>query len=636
MKFDGYLNYKLSDQHLQLLEWLNTAENSTPETNWRKEALEDYKFYSGDQDDPEVLKILAEQNRPNPVFNEIKPKIDMLIGLAAQTKWDIEILPVERADEALAELGLGVLKHFRDKEKFVDKEVEVFEHSIKSGKSYLYFYIDKQNPYELKVKAKRLPGHQCFVDPQSIDYYLEDARYFFIEKWLTEDEIKRMWPDADVSAIPDNSTIDNFIFFNEDNDKYRVMECWYRKYEERIWYVDPLTEKVENSTRKDFLIYSKQLQEGIEIEGEVIQFQPPEGTASWVDVVYYAIFTSYVMLEGGESPFKINTFPVALCGAYKNDDENRWFSVANQMKDPQRATNTLKRQLLHLLQVLPKGILMHEVGAILDIDDYEENSAKPNYHMQLSKGGLERVKFQQQPPISPVYQTLDQVFGQAMRDASGIQNEMMGVQTSSREAGISVKMRRETGLAVLFILFNNYRKFRHHAAMLYFKLLQQFVTTPTVVRIHGKDKAQKLIEINTQLNPDSEGFNDFSSTEYDLVLDDVAFVATMKEMIAQVLMEYSHNNPGSVPAELILEYSGVPFTAQQQIKEYREMQMQAAQEQSEREQKLAEYELGLKRYELELKKQEIEIKRAEALIKGATVRDKSANKTVSAKKEGKK
>ena len=42
--------------------------------------MEDYRFYAGDQDTDEVKAALSSLNRPASVFNEVKPKIDMLIG----------------------------------------------------------------------------------------------------------------------------------------------------------------------------------------------------------------------------------------------------------------------------------------------------------------------------------------------------------------------------------------------------------------------------------------------------------------------------------------------------------------------------------------------------------------------------
>jgi len=622
------MQYKRTDlKHTKLLDWLAEAETSIPETQWRREAIEDYRFYAGRQDSPDVLAVLEEQQRVASTFNEIKPKVDMLIGMAAQSKWDIEVLPRGSEDEALAELGGGLLKFYRDKVKFVDIETEVFTHTVKSGRSFLYFYIDKQNPFKPAVKAKRFPGEHVFIDPDSIEYDLSDAKYVIVEQWLTDEEIERYWPGIDREALKGGQYYnDKLTFFNEAAGKYRVLECWWKKYEKKLWFIDPLTEKETSMARKDFTAYTKRLAEGVPIQGQLVKFTDEiPAYEAWVEEIWYTIFSGYFVAEEGKSPYSINEFPIVLCGAYKDDDENRWFSVISQMKDPQRAKNTLNRQLLHLLQTLPKGMLVHEAGAILNIEEYEERSADPTFHLQLSQGGLSRIMFQQQPQISPLYGQLDQVYGQAMKDASGIQNEMMGVQTTSREPGVTVRARQETAIAVLFILFNNYRKFRHKAAGIYFKLLQQYVREPEIIRIKA-DSGRKLVEINTQLNPQSEGFNDISALEYDLILEDEVYTASMRQAIAMMLVDFSHNNPGSVPTDLILEYSGVPFTVKQQIKAFSEAQQAAAQEQASREQDRLDAEVAIKREEVEIKRVEAGIKAADVQVKREISRSKPKGK----------
>ena len=52
------------DRLVKLTKWLGDSETSTPEKTWREVAMEDYRFYSGDQDSAEVKEKLEEENRP--------------------------------------------------------------------------------------------------------------------------------------------------------------------------------------------------------------------------------------------------------------------------------------------------------------------------------------------------------------------------------------------------------------------------------------------------------------------------------------------------------------------------------------------------------------------------------------------
>lgn len=230
-----------------------------------------------------------------------------------------------------------------------------------------------------------------------------------------------------------------------------------------------------------------------------------------------------------------------------------------------------------MLQTLPKGILMHETGAIIDIEEYQENSANPGYHMEVSRGMIDKVKFEKQPQISPLYQQLDEGMRMSMKASSGIQEDLMGEYTASREPGITVQTRQQAGMAVLHMLYENFRESRIIGNKILMRLMQQFVTQPEIIRIQGQQGAQ-LVQINSQLNPGVAGFNDITIGEYDLEMDETTSSPSARMAISQLLAEFSHNNPGAIPPDLILEYANVPFTVKQQVRQFWEMQRKVEQE----------------------------------------------------------
>ena len=479
---------KLVDQ--KVVDWLRETETSSTETNWRVAAKEDYQFYAGKQDSAEVLAELTEQRRPATVYNEIKPKVDMLCGIVGQSKWDVDVLPIGAEDEPLAELMTGTMQHFRRKLNIQRLESDCFMHSVQAGRSFQYFWLNSENPFRPEIRTKRLSGFDVFVDPDSVEQDLSDARFVFIQKWLTEDEVTRYWPNYPAASIMSGtgSRTDGLSFFDEAGRKFRFIECWYKTYVKKVWFQDPVSGKEMALSRKEFVAYSKQLRggAGLVAVGDDAGIPMPQGYETWVEEIHYVIFSDTVELEGGISPYtNMKRFPIVQYGAYQAVDDNTWFGVVSQMKDPQRSVNTMRRQLLHLLQTLPKGILVHESGAIVNIEEYEEHGSEPGFHLEISPGRMDRYKFETQPQISPIYAQFDAICQQGMKDTSGIQNELMGVQTTSREPGVSVRARQETGIAVLFIIFDNFRHARLIGAKILLALIQQYVTEPMLVRING-------------------------------------------------------------------------------------------------------------------------------------------------------
>ena len=557
------------DQELmnQLSSWLREAEAAKSEVNYRTESSEDMAFYAGDQDTQEVKNELIDKQRPATTYNIILPKINMLTGLAAQSHRSPYVFPVTSEDEAITELMNGVLKHYRRRLGLQDMEVAAFDKAIKGGRCFLHIWVSKENPFKPTIKAKLIDGDQCWIDPSSTEYDLSDARFFFADEWFDKGTIKQRWGLKDDDFSQMSQTSSNIpAFFDSVRNLYRISQCWFYKYETMCWYKN-VKGNIEKCSPDEFKKMTEEYQQ--------MGMPAPEMRRSMTKVLYYAIFSGSKILETKRAPYKHNTIPYILFGAYKNDVENRWFSAITMMKDPQRGLNTIRRQLVHLLQTLPKGILVHEVGAVLNIDEYETRSSDPSFHLEVAKDGISKYKFEQQPQISPIYQSLDGMFNQSTKDVSGIQDSLMGEQTSSREAGVVVRLRQESGVAVLYVLFRGFRKSRIASCKMMLSLIQQYVTEQEIVRIDGAE-GTKLLAINSQMNPEVAGFNDVGALEYDIDIDEVADNATMRAAILDILMSFSQNNPGTIPPDLILEYSDLPLSAKQRVREYMDQQQELA------------------------------------------------------------
>lgn len=586
-------SFELTDEDVALLNkvtnWLKQTEGADSETVWASEAEEDYNFYGGDQDSGEVLLALAEAKRPALTYNQIKPKVDVVVGLAGQNRQLPSAFPTEKNDEALVELVNGTIKFFRRETGLADGEMTCFEHTTKSGRSLLHFYISDENPYAPEIKTRFVHGRNFKLDPRSINYDMSDARFYFMDFWYDKEEIKVRYPDFDPEKVTQLQASDGSspMFYNAVEDTYRVTECWYKETAELYWITNPISGKVEKLMKKEYLAFRDAVRAGIPMEDGSFVVDPEfTGIKRYGTVYKYIIFSNYYIFEAGVSKHRWEGFPSVLFGAFKHDKENRWFGLINMMKNPQVGINTMRRQMQHLLQTSPKGIMMHEIGAVIDIEAYEKHSAEPNYHLELAAGALEKVRFTEQPTISPVYGQLLDVDQQLMKDVSGVQNDTLGIQTYSREPGITTQLRQGQNIAILYILLDNFKKSRLQTTKLLFSMIQQYVTTEKIIRIEGEN-GQQLMQINSQHNPDAPDFNDVSIGKYDFFVEEGIETVNSRNSIAQMLIEMNHNAPGSIPSDLIIEYSGAPFSVVQKIKQYNAMQAEsqqmAAKEQQDRE-----------------------------------------------------
>lgn len=616
--------YKTVDQqkalHTQLLKWLSDCETSTAETIWNEEAQEDYKFYAGRQDTNEVIAALTAQRRPTTTYNEIAPKINMLAGMGDQLEGAVTLMPRTLADAPLTELMTGAVDFFREKMRQSRKETSCFEHAIKSGKSWLHFYVDTDDS-ENPIKSQRVPGRDIHSDPDSIEFDKSDMRFLFRDKWFTAEDIEAAFPEykfprdasnnINVSGFNQIRTNTTYTptFFNEANDKYRVIEAWFRVYETKYTFVNPLTGKPESLFEEEFKEFASAVRKGITLpNGELLQKDSVPAEKKLTRSIYTAIITWDKIVEVTRSTYKHGMIPYVYLEAYHDEDYNTAMSVIKNMKDPQRGLNTTRRQLVFLLQQINKGILLHETGTILNIEDYEENSAKPGFHMELAKGGLEKVKFLGQPQISHIYGELDHLFQQSMKDSSGIQDALLGIQTSTREPGITARMRNDSSVAVLYTLFSNLKEFKYLCMKILVANIQQFVTETQMIRIRGKEGYQ-LMEINSQLNRESDGWNDITAAQFDLIIDEDIVTKSTRLAVAEILKDFAQNNPGSIPTDLLLEYANLPYTAQTRVRQQEESRQQSTALQQQ-----MESNIETKKLELEERKVVVLEKEADATI----------------------
>lgn len=567
--------------------WVNEVERSTSEGIWRKKAAESYRFYGGKQDTDAVLAKLASEQRPNSVFNEIKPKVDTLIGLAAQLKLNPALLPVDDTDEALSEVLGSAFKYFRREIKAEDVELECFEHTSKAGRSLQGYFVDTSNPFEPQVKTKRVESGRYGIDPDSRDYpNMDDARFLYVDDWLDPDTIKAFYPQFDSAFTRDVENLDpsqqvSQIYFNENTNKSRVVEIWYRVFEQTAWFVNPLTGQPDHIPEEDWPAYVEALTvTGIPgPDGELIKLpEPPEMLVRPRKVIRYAIFAGDQMLERGRNPYtgyNEEHFPYSLYTAYRDDEEDYWFGPIEMMKDPQRGFNTIMRQLVHLLNTSPKGMLVHEEDAVININEYKNKGSSANFDLKVKKGAIsnKRLLFTDQPTIPSIYQDLLTRYGELMKNLSGIQDVFLGISAGSREPGITSQLRQQSGLAVLFIMFDNFRRSRIHAGKQLLSLIQQYMTATKMIRI---DPVSAPVVLNA-VGEDNQIINDVSVGKFDLIVEEALEGSSMKLANAKILTEFAQNNPGSIPPDILLDQTNVSLSAKQRVREFTAANQEAQQ-----------------------------------------------------------
>ena len=128
---------------------------------------------------------------------------------------------------------------------------------------------------------------------------------------------------------------------------------------------------------------------------------------------------------------------------------------------------------------------------------------------------LFRSQFTDQPSIPAIYQDLLTRYSELMKNLSGVQDVFLGIAAGSREPGITSQLRQQSGIAVLFILFDNFRRARIHAGKQLVSLIQQFVTGTKLLRI---DPLAAPVVLNG-VGEGGEIINDITIGRFDLLVE---------------------------------------------------------------------------------------------------------------------
>jgi hypothetical protein len=212
-----------------------------------------------------------------------------------------------------------------------------------------------------------------------------------------------------------------------------------------------------------------------------------------------------------------------------------------------------------------KGGIAVERGGFFDNDAAGESSwAHQDQVTYLKSGALSGAnpKFIAKP-VSQFPQgsfELMQYANQSLRDVSGVNVEILGMQQSAGQAAALDLQRKQSALTILQPLFDSLRRYRKEQGRLMLYLIEHYLSDGRLIKIEGPEEAQFVPLIK-------EGaFN--GSTQYDVIVDESPTSANQKEatwaMLQQILPVIGKMLPPATWLAL-LKYSPLPTSAQKDI-----------------------------------------------------------------------
>lgn len=422
--------------------------------SWADATQEDRPLIERDRDyvdhrqwTSEEAKTLKQRGQAAVVMNRIKPKVDFLRGLEAQSRTDPKAFPRTPQHEDDAEAITDALRYVADNTDFDHVASECYDEFIVEGTEAAIVEVNKNPRGEYEINVRQIHWDRFYYDPHSRERDFSDAGFMGITTWLSVDEAKRMFPGVkdDIDSLSKSVAVET----HEDRPKWRdkrgkrirVNEHYFKK--GGIWHVIYFT------------------------EGVVLE---KERQSPFVD-------------EFGEP-----ALPVVAQSAYV-DRENGRYGAIRGLINPQDEINHRRSKALHMSSSVR---VLADKGVV-------DSTTKAMNQLKSGSAWIERLTDGQIDILDNNDFTNGQLAllqeAKSEIDAQGV-NSALGGDAPGSSSGRALEARQAGGSVELSPLLDGHRAFKRRIYRLIWERIKQFWDEEKWVRVTDDENNLKFVGLN--------------------------------------------------------------------------------------------------------------------------------------------
>lgn len=526
-------------------------------------AERNYNWYAGRQWTEEEIQAHYQQGREPYVFNDIKQKIDHLIGTESKTSLDVILEPREKGDDRKTQLLNRILKWVNQVNDFNAIRSEVYQDGVIRGSAPVVIKWTVNDLGYSYPTVETVPGNELYWDEHAKKIDMSDCRWIARVMEMTKLDAVEAYPDY-IDCIDDalsnisstdiynvksyrQSRFQNgrYWYLNEGRDIIRVIEHYenIKLYEYLV--IDELEDKIEKFyTNKDAKNYLAGLIQTYSDDG--IPITQVDGSNS---VYINRIKINRVMqtlIIGDQVAYRIltnlNKPPYEIY--FSNFNKGDYWSTVDDFISPQRLLNrslsqydyalgtSMKNMVTVMDNLLKKGFTFNDVvnemsktGPIVPVIDHRAINIVPN--QQIQPALFETMQF------SRVF-TADLAGG---RNAIG-QNQY------ANESGKAVEARASQAGVSRLPLFDKLKMWTKQVTYQLLWWIVNYMTPAQIYRIIGIDDVD-IIDLDDSL------IDSLKELQYDIILDETSKSESVREMEFDKLYRLFQMTPGLRPETML-------------------------------------------------------------------------------------
>lgn len=539
----------------RMISWWNNDRDKAQD--WRDEAKEDFDFPAGRQYSQDDLAALKKKNRPAVVFNRVGSVIDAVTGYEIGNRREVRYIPREQGDVQANEVLTAAGGWFNDEAKGDYVRSAVFMDTIICGMGWSETRIDFTESPDGMPKEDHIDPFEMAWDRDARQRNLSDATRVWRARRVPLADANEMFPGytreqlnatwSNISSEMDLKREDSTLSTSDTQEYVTIVQVQYIARETYYLAQDPMTGEQSEFTAKEFDEANKRLKQLADFEMEGVKFRKK---------IIKQAFLGGVVLKHGDGPCPDQFSIQCVTGKYDRN-KGTWYGLVRAMKDPQRWANKWLSQMMFIMNSNSKGGLLAEKRAFDNPREAEKTWAQSDAITLVNDGAMGSVKEKTMAPFPVGFQQLTEFAVTSIREVSGVSLELMGTREVS-QANVLEQSRKQAGLNILQWAFDGMKLYSERQGSVVLYYLQNDLSDGRLIRIVGKENEQYVPLVKQ------------ADAEYDIIVDDAPTSPNQKEQIWGIVAGFLPLMGKVIPPEFILqalEYSPLPSTVVQKLKE---------------------------------------------------------------------
>ena len=529
------------DQDLlrQMRKDFETAVNAEQEN--RIQALESFKFKSGDQWPEEAKRERESERRPMLTMNKVNKFIKRVVGAMRMNRIKTKVKPVDSlADPIRAKVIENIIMHIlsnSDADIVFDTGAEC---QLTGGLGYwrVNTEFSEDDIFSQDIKLKRIPNpFAVYFDPGAEEFLRQDAKYCHITEVVRQDDHDKEYPGKPAVDFENSAFGEEYEKWFYD-DKVRRVEYFYKE-SKKVTYAQLATGEVIEL--KDGLTV-----ESLEEQGLTVQ----QTRKVDVDKVMWIKASGTDVLEGPKEWAGKYIPIVPVIGDEVNIAGRTIISgLIQDAKDPQRMYNYWATLITELISQSPKAPYIVTAQQISGYErEWDESNRKLRPYLRYAGG--QRPQRERPPDINHALLAERAQSDADIKDTLGMYEASTGAPSNER-SGVAINARKKSSDVGNFVFIDNLRRSIEHTSKILIDLIPKIYDTERIFRITGENNEEMTFPINqVVINPrtlEPMIINDITVGKYDVIKTSGPYMDTMREEIVSSMLELAQYMPQIAP-----------------------------------------------------------------------------------------